>query len=54
MPGIDNYKWILYGDDDTVFFIDNVMETLKQFDWRQPYLFTDCLWWPQNGSGKSL
>ena len=27
-----NYSWLLYGDDDTVFFIDSVSELLQDFD----------------------
>lgn len=48
-----SYKWILYGDDDTVFFQDNVIAMLGTLDHRQPYLLSDCLWWPEGGNGKS-
>lgn len=47
----ESYKWILYGDDDTVFFVDNVLSMLSMLDHRQPYLLSDCLWWPQGGRG---
>ncbi len=42
---------MLYGDDDTVFFLDNVIALLNTLDWRQPYLLSDCLWWPEGGQG---
>lgn len=40
-----NYSWLLYGDDDTVFFIDSVSELLQDFDPSLPYLITDHYWW---------
>lgn len=49
--GTDNYKWILYGDDDTVFFTENVLQTLRGLDYRQPYFLSDCLWFPEGGKG---
>ena len=47
------YKWIVYGDDDTVMFVDNILRTLNSgvMDWRDPYFVSDCLWWPEGGSG---
>ena len=34
------YKWILYGDDDTFFFVDGVLELLQDFDPSLPYFIT--------------
>ena len=35
-----NYSWMLYGDDDTLFFIDSVSELLQDFDPSLPYMIT--------------
>ena len=35
-----DYKWILYGDDDTFFFVDGVLELLQDFDHSLPYFIT--------------
>lgn len=51
--GVDSYKWILYGDDDTVFAIDNVINILSNLDPAQPYLLSDAIWWPEGGRGGS-
>ncbi|EFJ46088.1 hypothetical protein VOLCADRAFT_93485 [Volvox carteri f. nagariensis] len=42
----DTYKWLLYGDDDTVFFLDAVKEMLSQLDLdpEQPIALSDNLW----------
>ncbi|KAL3156131.1 hypothetical protein ABBQ32_012426 [Trebouxia sp. C0010 RCD-2024] len=40
-----DYKWILYGDDDTFFFVDGVLELLQDFDPSLPYFITDHYWW---------
>lgn len=37
---------MLYGDDDTVFFIDNTLEMLEGLDHDMPYFLTDNLWFP--------
>ena len=37
---------MLYGDDDTVFFIDNALEMLEGLDHNMPYFLTDNLWFP--------
>ena len=50
--GQDSYKWILYGDDDTVFVIDNIIKVLSTLDHTQPYLLSDALWWLENGKSK--
>ena len=34
------YSWLLYGDDDTLFFIDSVSELLQDFDPSLPYVIT--------------
>lgn len=47
-----SYKWLLYGDDDTVFFLDNIIAMLSTLDHNQPYLLSDCLWWPEGGHGR--
>lgn len=47
----DSYKWILYGDDDTVFNVDNVLRLVSGLNASQPYLLTDCLWFPQGITG---
>jgi len=41
----DSYKWILYGDDDTLWFVDNVLDLVKDFDHNLPYFITDNIWW---------
>ena len=41
----DNFKWILYGDDDTVFFPDAALELASTMDPELPYFVTDNLWW---------
>lgn len=34
------YKWVLYGDDDTIFFIDTILRLLQDFDEHLPYFIT--------------
>lgn len=46
LHGYDNFKWMLYGDDDTVFFIDNALEMLEGLDHNMPYFLTDNIWFP--------
>lgn len=36
----DSYKWLLYGDDDTVWFTESVMKLLENFDPDLPYFIT--------------
>ena len=39
-----SYKWLLYGDDDTQFFVDGVLRLVQDFDPEVPWLLTDeCL-----------
>ena len=47
----DSYKWILYGDDDTFWFIDNVLTYLDQLDPDMPYLLSDNIWMKERTSG---
>ncbi|PKA60424.1 hypothetical protein AXF42_Ash008484 [Apostasia shenzhenica] len=35
--GLDDVRWLVMGDDDTVFFPDNLVRVLNKFDHRQPY-----------------
>lgn len=42
----DSYKWLLYMDDDTIFFPDAVIRLLEEFDPDMPYFISDHLWWP--------
>lgn len=42
--GLDSYKWMLYGDDDTVFYLDNVLRMLEPLDPAMPYFITDHIW----------
>ena len=38
------YKWILYGDDDTIWFLNGVVQLLQNLDPSMPYIVTgDCL-----------
>ncbi|KAK9816501.1 hypothetical protein WJX72_001161 [[Myrmecia] bisecta] len=52
--GANSYKWMLYGDDDTVFFIDNILAVLNTMDHTVPYLISDALWFPEGGNGTKL
>jgi hypothetical protein len=36
----DTYKWLLYGDDDTYFFLDAAMNVLQHLDPDLPYFLT--------------
>ena len=35
-----DYKWMLFGHDDTFFFVNNVLELLQDFDPDMPYIIT--------------
>ncbi|KAK9828631.1 hypothetical protein WJX72_001195 [[Myrmecia] bisecta] len=50
--GVGNYKWMLYGDDDTVFYLNNVLELVQGLDHNMPYLITDHVWWPDHRDGR--
>ena len=45
--GAHQFKWILYGDDDTLFAIDNVLAMVNRFDHNQPYFLADNIWFPE-------
>ncbi len=36
----ESYKWLLYGDDDTFFFLDAAMQVLQHLDPEMPYFLT--------------
>ncbi|GIL79929.1 hypothetical protein Vretifemale_9167 [Volvox reticuliferus] len=38
------YKWMLYGDDDTVFFMDAVKKLVSNLDHELPIALSDNLW----------
>ena len=39
-----SYKWMLYGDDDTVFIMGNVHKLLQGYDHTLPILLSDSYW----------
>eukprot|EP00891_Asterochloris_glomerata_P002921 jgi/Astpho2/2921/Aster-01068 len=49
--GPENFKWMMFGDDDTVFFVDNVLQLVENLDHELPYVLTDALWFPEGGNG---
>ncbi len=51
--GIDSYKWILFGDDDTVFYVDNALRMLETLDHTMPYILSDHIWFPTDLKGMS-
>ena len=46
--GLDSFKWVLYGDDDTVFFIDGALDALENLDYNMPYLLSDDVWFVED------
>lgn len=40
-PDVD---WVVYGDDDTVFLLDNVARLLRNYDPELPHVISDNLW----------
>lgn len=38
------YKWLLYGDDDTFFFLHGVRQLLRSYDHSLPYVISDSFW----------
>lgn len=46
----DTYKWMLYGDDDTLFFVDAVLDLLQPFDPELPYAISDNIWFEANSA----
>ena len=39
----DSYKWLLYGDDDTMWFIEGVLKYVQTLDHDLPYFVTGGL-----------
>lgn len=46
--GLDSFKWVLYGDDDTVFFVDGALDMLENLDYNMPYLLSDDVWFVED------
>lgn len=40
-----NFKWMLYGDDDTIWHLSNVQKLLAPFNHSLPYALSDFLLW---------
>jgi hypothetical protein len=38
------YKWMLYGDDDTVWFMDRVIDIVQTLDPELPWFLSDHMW----------
>ena len=41
---------MLYGDDDTLFFVDAVLDLLQPFDPELPYVISDNIWFEANSA----
>ncbi|KAK9861544.1 hypothetical protein WJX84_011487 [Apatococcus fuscideae] len=39
------YKWLLYGDDDTLWFMNGVLDLAGKMDSSMPYIITDAGYW---------
>ncbi|DBB15395.1 TPA: hypothetical protein ACH3X3_003627 [Trebouxia sp. C0006] len=53
--GLDSFKWVLYGDDDTVFFVDGALDMLENLDYNMPYLLSDDVWFVEDDAqGKQI
>lgn len=52
--GIDSYKWMLFGDDDTVFYVDNILRMLETLDHTMPYILSDHIWFPTDLESEAL
>ena len=52
--GIDSYKWMLFGDDDTVFYVDNILRMLETLDHTMPYILSDHIWFPTDLDSEAL
>lgn len=50
--GIESYKWMLFGDDDTVFYVDNILRMLETLDHTMPYILSDHIWFPTDLESK--
>lgn len=35
-----SYEWMLYGHDDTLFFVEGILDLLQDFDPALPYIIT--------------
>lgn len=46
----ETYRWMLYGDDDTLFFVDAVLDLLQPFDPELPYAISDNIWFEANSA----
>lgn len=50
--GLGNYAWILNGDDDTIYIIENVLAMVNRFDHDLPFHLSDNIWFPEwDGEG---
>ena len=45
--GVDSYKWMLIGEDDTVFFVDNAMKLLQHLDHNVLYFLSNNIQYAQ-------
>ena len=52
--GLDSFKWVLYGDDDTVFFVDGALDMLENLDYNMPYLLSDDVWFVEDDGKRGL
>ncbi|KAK9815274.1 hypothetical protein WJX72_000949 [[Myrmecia] bisecta] len=41
----ETYKWMLYGDDDTMWFLNAASTMVHGLDPEVPYFLTDHMWW---------
>lgn len=48
------FKWILYGDDDTLWVVDNLLRYLGTLDHTMPYMLSDALWFLNRGPPGAL
>ena len=39
----DGFKWLFYGDDDTVFFVEPAMNVVRTLDPDLPYFLTGAV-----------
>ena len=40
----DSFKWLFYGDDDTLLCLDGAFLIASQLDHNMPYFITGMLW----------
>ena len=45
---------MLFGDDDTVFYVDNALRLLETLDHTMPYILSDHIWFPTDLKGDML